>query len=397
MSHDSDAGGTARRGGLIVPALIILMAHAGAAQAAPFISGTPPASVVAAHDYSFQPQSGAASHARLSFSVRNLPGWAHFDASTGRIHGTPLPPGNVGTFPNIVITVSDGSGQASLAAFSITVKPLLQEPPVISGMPASRVRAGAPYSFQPHGSDPNGLRIAWSIWNRPAWASFDAATGRLYGTPRAGAAGTTSNIVITAYDGYFRATLPAFSITVGSGVNAPPSIAGRPPLTVAAGSLYSFRPAASDADGDPLTFSVQNKPAWASFDARTGLLSGMPGANAVGSHANIVISVSDGHATATLPPFSIAVTQSAGSSATLSWVAPTLNTDGSPLADLAGFRLYYGSHAAQLDRQLTLPNPGLSTWVVSSLTPGTWYFAVAAYNALGTESVRSEVVSFAAP
>ncbi len=126
MSHRSIAAGTASHSGLVASALLTLMAYAGAAQAVPYISGTPPASVVAAHYYSFQPQAGDSNHATVSFSIRNMPAWAHFDSTTGRIYGTPIPPGSLGTFGNIVITANDWSGHASLPAFSITVKPLLQ-------------------------------------------------------------------------------------------------------------------------------------------------------------------------------------------------------------------------------------------------------------------------------
>jgi Putative Ig domain len=73
------------------------------------------------------------------------------------------------------------------------------------------------------------------------------------------------------------------------------------------GAVYTFQPTASDAGGGVLTFSVQNLPLWASFDAATGLLSGMPSAANVSSYSNIVISVTNGRAAAALPAFSISV------------------------------------------------------------------------------------------
>ncbi len=60
-------------------------------------------------------------------------------------------------------------------------------------------------------------------------------------------------------------------------------------------------------DGDALTFSIANKPDWASFDAATGLLNGTPPPAAVGTNSDITISVSDGQATVSLAPFSISV------------------------------------------------------------------------------------------
>jgi len=90
--------------------------------------------------------------------------------------------------------------------------------------------------------------------------------------------------------------------------NRMPVITGSP-ATISTASGYSFIPAASDPDGDRLTFSIQNKPAWAFFDSGTGALSGMPKVSDVGTYNNIVIAVTDGVATNQLSPFSIAVTQ----------------------------------------------------------------------------------------
>jgi hypothetical protein len=90
-------------------------------QAPPSISGKPAATVVAGYKYQFEPTaSDSAAGATLTFSVRNKPEWANFDISTGALSGTPAA-ANVGTYANIVVSVSDGKQSASLAAFTITV------------------------------------------------------------------------------------------------------------------------------------------------------------------------------------------------------------------------------------------------------------------------------------
>jgi hypothetical protein len=173
--------------------------------------------------------------------------------------------------------------------------------------------------------------------------------------------------------------------------NNAPTITGAPVLSVTAELPYSFQPQAADADGDPLQFQVTNKPAWATFDAATGRLSGTPGAADVGTYANIVISVSDGKAAASLPAFSITVAQIQLGSATLTWQPPTENTDGSPIVDLAGYRVRYGQDPAQLSQLQSIPNAGITTAVVESLARGTWYFSVSAYNRDGLESDPSNL------
>ncbi|MCT7944743.1 InlB B-repeat-containing protein [Shewanella septentrionalis] len=102
--------------------------------------------------------------------------------------------------------------------------------------------------------------------------------------------------------------LKGFSI-IPKPVNIAPTISGKPATAVSAGSLYSFTPTAFDAQGDRLTFSIANKPVWATFfDTATGGLSGSPDFEHVGDYPNIQISVSDGLLSASLAPFSIQVT-----------------------------------------------------------------------------------------
>jgi hypothetical protein len=100
-----------------------------------------------------------------------------------------------------------------------------------------------------------------------------------------------------------------------------------------------------------LSFSVQNKPAWANFSIASGLLSGTPTSTQTGTFGNIVISVSDGQASSALPAFGITVTAPINTtgSATVSLTPPAQNTDGSPLTDLAGMRVYYGTSSSSLN------------------------------------------------
>ena len=304
MSFSSIAAAARPRYGLscALAALCLSYSLHANANTPPKIGGAPVTSVTAAHYYSFQPWATDTDGDKLTFSVSNKPSWASFDSSTGRLYGTPTPPSNVGTFANIVISVSDGTYRTALPAFSVTVRPLVNSPPLISGTPATTAAVSQPYSFQPAATDPNGLRIVFGISNKPAWLSFDSTTGRLYGTPGATNAGAYPNILISAYDGYFKATLPSFAI-------------------------------------------------------------------------------------------SVTVTQASNGTATVSWTPPTLNTDGSTLTDLAGYRLYYGTSAANLDHSASIANPGLVRYVVDNLSPATWYFAVTAYDASGFESDRSTPAS----
>jgi hypothetical protein len=252
---------------------------------------------------------------------------------------------------------------------------------------------GAAYSFTPSASDANGDPLRFSISHKPGWAKFDTLTGRLYGTPTAANAGTYSNIVIAVTDGPASVALAPFAITVGSTSNRAPTISGTPPSAVNVGTAYAFRPTAADADGDTLTFSIGNRPAWATFNTATGQLSGTPSSASVGAYSNIVISVSDGKASAALAAFSITVADVSNGAASLTWTPPTQNTDGSSLTNLAGYRIVYGASATQLTQTIQLASAGMSAYVVENLAPGTYYFAVRAYTSSGAESANSNVVT----
>lgn len=178
-----------------------------------------------------------------------------------------------------------------------------------------------------------------------------------------------------------------------SPTNRAPTISGTAPAAVNASSLYSFVPTAADADGDTLAFSIQNQPAWATFNTTTGRLSGTPAASDVGSYASITISVSDGAANTSLNAFTIVVTTVANGRATLSWTAPTQNTDGSTLSNLSGYRIRYGTSAGALTSTIVINNASVTTYVVEDLAPATWYFAVTAVTSAGAESGNSNVAN----
>ena len=78
---------------------------------------------------------------------------------------------------------------------------------------------------------------------------------------------------------------------------------------------------------------------------------------------------------------------------TLNWTAPTQNVDGTPLTNLAGYDIHYGTAPGQYTQAITINNPGIATYVVSNLSPGTYYFSISAVNSDGTESAMSSQVS----
>ncbi len=232
-------------------------------------------------------------------------------------------------------------------------------------MPLARIPYGDSYYFRPVTTDADGDYLYYDITNRPAWAEFDSVTAELRslrGRPAIYDIGFYSGIVITVSDGHTTRSLPPFSIEVYSPGAAPtvtpppatapvvtvpaptpepapapaptptptpapatatansaPTITGTPPAIAIVNSVYLFIPYARDDEYDLLDFSIQNLPPWAQFNSATGELRGMrimtpvgwikrPNSSDVGVYRNIIISVTDGKKTTSLPPFTITVT-----------------------------------------------------------------------------------------
>ena len=360
-----------------------------AAGAAPTISGVPGTSARETELYGFVPAASDPDGDTLTFQIANKPAWATFSTSTGLLSGIP-PVGSAGTYSNITISVTDGHTSSALAPFSIAVNGAPNQPPAIWGVPAASVQVGQSYAFKPNASDPEGQKLLFSVQGLPGWATFDTATGVLSGMPSVTYAGTSSNVTISVTDGQAAASLAPFAIAVVAS-NLPPTISGAPSSTAKVGQAYSFAPSAKDPEGQKLTFSIANRPAWAQFDTATGRLYGTPGDANVGSHSGIQIAVSDGQYSAALPAFSITVQKPVSGNAALSWVPPTSNVDGTPITNLAGYRIAYGQYASNLTQSLDIPSPGITSAVIENLAAGTWYFAVKAYTTANVESDLSNL------
>jgi hypothetical protein len=224
-----------------------------------------------------------------------------------------------------------------------------------------------------------GTQWGYSLWEIGVYAAGSGST-----TSGATSGGSTTGGSTTG------------SGSSGTSTNHPPVITGTPAASVMAGSGYNFQPGATDADGDTLSFSISNKPAWASFSLVTGRLSGTPGTGNVGTYGNIVISATDGKASASLPAFSIKVNAGAAQtgSLTLSWKAPVKRADGTPLtlSDIDGYRIHYGKTAGNYTSHVNLADGTAQQVNLTDLPLGTYYVVMTTYDVNGLESSYSATV-----
>ncbi len=118
------------------------------------------------------------------------------------------------------------------------------------------------------------------------------------------------------------------------------------------------------------------------------------GTAAQGASADTTVSGSG--ATTSTTPASASGTGSAiplAHAVTLSWQPPTQNVDGTPLT-LSGYSIYYGTQSQNYTDTIQVDNPGLATYVIDNLPPGTYYLAMTSNGADGSQSDLSpEVVA----
>jgi len=176
--------------------------------------------------------------------------------------------------------------------------------------------------------------------------------------------------------------------------NRAPTISGQVVDSVRVGESYEWQPTAADADGDKLSFSAVNLPPWASIDPTDGRIIGTPGKNDVGVYESITIKVADAALTTATQPFSITVLGDAASGvASLRWETPSSKFDGSPLDDLAGYRILYGRNSGDLDKSVLISNAATNSYEFSKLSSGIWYFAVVAVSSCGLEGPPTTIAS----
>jgi Ca2+-binding RTX toxin-like protein len=251
-----------------------------------------------------------------------LPDWLTFDATTQTFSGTPTND-NIDSL-NLKVAAIDRAGEAVEAPFVLIVANV-NDAPIISGTPLDAVAQDIPYNFTPLATDIDaGTHLTFSILNKPDWATFDPATGKLSGTPKNLNVGITKNVTIGVDDGVTATSLPAFNLTV-TNVNDSPIIGQALSVDMAnqttfAAFPYSFKlpeNAFVDPDaGDKLTLSATQEngnplPNWLKFNARTLTFSGTPNIQSL-SKLSLKVTATDGSGIKISQSFQLEVAQPIG-------------------------------------------------------------------------------------
>ncbi|MFD1089541.1 beta strand repeat-containing protein, partial [Shewanella seohaensis] len=201
---------------------------------------------------------------------------------------------------------ADQSGNASYlpatqVSRSFTVNAVVPGAPVIGTATAGDAQASV--SFTAPGFSGGTAVTGYTLVSTPGGITASGASSPITITGLTN--GTSYSFTVAATNSAGLGSASAASNTVKP--NGAPVINGTPTLTVNQGALYNFAPVATDSLGDSLTFSINQTISWLTFNSATGALSGTPSNQDVGVINGIVISVSDGSLSASLPPFDLRV------------------------------------------------------------------------------------------
>lgn len=235
----------------------------------------------------FTVSAGDADDTDLTYTAAGLPAGADFTGQTF----TWIPDYDQAGPYTVTFTVTDPIGATDDLTVNITVTNTNRPPQFTAEMPDTTVAEGETLTFTYAATDPDGDPLTFSLVNPPANASIDANTGVFTFTPDYDQA-NTYNIVVEVSDGDSIATSTSV-VTVTNVNRAPFFTAELNDTTIAEGQLLEFTYQAEDPDGDPLTFTLIEKPDGAEIDPITGVLTWTPGYDQEGTH-NIAATVTDG-------------------------------------------------------------------------------------------------------
>jgi hypothetical protein len=386
------------------------------------LSGIPSDNVTAGDPYLFRPAVEYDGQSTPVFAITGLPLWASFDEVTGELSGTPRET-DVGVHESITISATDGNIETSLPPFSIAVGSATGSV-TLSWTPPTENEDGSPlmdlagywiYWQKGADSDPESMKIdnpglSTIVIDNLAAGTYEfamtsfnldgvesARSNTITRIVDAGAgAGEAAGADATAEATEHAADEVEPEVATAASENTPfLMISGTPPEAVTAGILYLFTPSVESNGESPPMFAIDGLPHWAGFNKTNGELYGAPAEEDIGFYDAITISATDGVVETSLPTFSIEVVApgAALGAVTLSWMPPTANEDGSYLADLAGYWIYWGNNPGTYTEWMRIDNPGLTSIVIENLVPGAWEFAMTSFNSDGVESSLSNAVT----
>jgi len=362
----------------------------------PTITSTPGTEALSTRVYTYAAQAVDPEGLTVTYGLDRSPNGMTINATTGLVTWTPTS-GQVG-FHEVTVTASDPGGNVAAQPFAIRVTAFVNTPPEITSSPVTEAIATLVYSYQVQAEDVDDDPLTFSIGIGPAGLAINASTGVLTWTPTEAQVGDHSMTVEVA-DGQGGMDSQSFVITVAPFVvteNDPPEFTSEPPSSVLSiGETFAYIAVATDADGDTVTFSLEQGPVGLTVGSLSGQVQ-WPSA-VLGSHL-VVLAASDGRGGLARQSFTVNV-QAHGNS------APTITSNPSLIAEVGvafeyvvtatdpdGFPFFFHLDQAPVGATIA-PNSGLLRWTPTSGQVGNQTFTVRVADPLDAADTQSFTVA----
>ena len=325
---------------------------------------------------------------RLTYDLPVKPEGMTVDATTGTVVWQPNLE-QVGTH-DVILRVKDSQGGVNIQSFQVQVD-AENTAPVITSNPPEQAVAGLPYQYRVRAQDAEGDNLTFSLNNPPAGVSIDENTGVLNFLPTAIG---TQDISITVSDDRGGSTIQTYTLNVvDTAVNDAPTISSTPRKAIALGSRYLYQIAATDPNGDPISYNLDTAPAGMTIDEE-GLIEWQPTSEQFGSNS-VVIRVEDGRGGSVLQEFTINVTSQVSNLAPNITSNPNFTTHldqnyqyNPEASDPEGDLLIWSLNAAPQGMSLD-GNTGQIRWNPTAEQIGIHQVEIAVTDALGGFAIQS--------
>jgi RHS repeat-associated protein len=366
------------RGGLTTQAYAVTTTTGNNNQG-PAITSTAPTQAGAENEFAYQVTATDADGDALSYYLSQAPEGLAIDRTTGEIRWTPTA-SQVGT-QTVDVRVLDGRGGEANQSFEVTVDPApINRAPDINSAPVTSAVANQPYRYDITATDPDNNPLQFDLSLQPEGMTIDPATGTILWQPTTDQLGDNT-VIVRVQDGQGGVDLQSFNLSVVAD-NSAPVITSTAIDTATAGSPYEYRLQAQDADGEVVSYRLDNAPAGMAIDQTTGILSWTPAVSQLGA-TSVTVAALDDQGAETTQTYSLNVVETAANTAPEILSAPRtqvrvetpylyqLNASD-PNGDPLSYSVINGPDG------LTIDDNGLVTW-----TPQT--------NQLGDQTVTLEV------
>lgn len=270
----------------------------------------------------------------------------------------------VGTF-DVILRVRDDQGGITLQTFELEVESNNQAPTFTSVLDHSQPQVGKAFQYQAKAIDADGDVLTYELVSGPSGVTLDSQTGLLNWTPISSELGNRT-IQLKALDGQGGEATQTLDLRVINPLpNQAPTFTSTPRERIRLGNTYFYQVNATDADGDPLSYSLSTAPTGMAL--QDNILVWTPTADQMGEH-QVVLSVDDGQGGVAEQTYTLTVGNQLSNAAPTITSTPNLVTNvereyqynltgNDPDGDLVQWRLVNGPEGAVID-----PTSGSLRW-----------------------------------